>query len=68
MQMPATPDQHRFYTALLFELKAPHPPRTSLSVLESLTRGLLATSARARSSSTKCTICWAASTASNAPR
>jgi len=41
MQMPATPDQHRFYTALLFELKAPHPPRTSLSVLESLARGLL---------------------------
>ena len=24
MQMPATPEQHRFYSALLFELGAPH--------------------------------------------
>jgi hypothetical protein len=29
MQMPATPDQHRFYTALLFELNAPHSERAS---------------------------------------
>ena len=41
MQMPATPDQHRFYTALLFELHAPHSDRASLSTLERLTRDLL---------------------------
>lgn len=41
MQMPATPDQHRFYTALLFELGAPHSATASLSVLERLARDLL---------------------------
>lgn len=41
MQMPATPDQHRFYTALLFELGAPHSATASLSVLERLARELL---------------------------
>jgi hypothetical protein len=41
MQMPATPDQHRFYSALLFELGAPHSASASLSVLEDLVRGLL---------------------------
>ena len=41
MQMPATPDQHRFYSALLFELGAPHSASASLNVLEHLARGLL---------------------------
>ena len=41
MQMPATPDQHRFYAALLFELGAPHSATASLSTLERLTRDLL---------------------------
>lgn len=41
MQMPATPDQHRFYTALLFVLGAPHSASASLSVLERLARELL---------------------------
>jgi hypothetical protein len=41
MQMPATPDQHRFYTALLFELGAPHSAAATLSVLERLARDLL---------------------------
>jgi len=41
MQMPATPDQHRFYSALLFELGAPHSASASLSTLERLTRDLL---------------------------
>jgi Bacterial TniB protein len=41
MQMPATPDQHRFYTALLFELGAPHSTTASLSTLERLARDLL---------------------------
>ena len=41
MQMPATPDQHRFYSALLFELGAPHSTRASLSTLERLARDLL---------------------------
>ena len=41
MQMPATPDQHRFYTALLFELGAPHNAAAGLSVLERLSRDLL---------------------------
>lgn len=41
MQMPATPDQHRFYTSLLFELGAPHSATASLSVLERLARELL---------------------------
>jgi Cdc6-like AAA superfamily ATPase len=41
MQMPPTPDQHRFYSALLFELGAPHNPAASLAVLERLVRDLL---------------------------
>ena len=41
MQMPATPDQHRFYAALLFELGAPHSATASLSTLERLARDLL---------------------------
>ena len=41
MQMPATPDQHRFYSALLFELGAPHSANARLSVLERLARELL---------------------------
>lgn len=41
MQMPPTPDQHRFYTALLFELGAPHSATATLSVLERLARDLL---------------------------
>ncbi|WP_265307384.1 TniB family NTP-binding protein [Verminephrobacter eiseniae] len=41
MQMPATPDQHRFYAALLLELGAPHSASASLSVLERLARELL---------------------------
>lgn len=41
LQMPATPDQHRFYSALLFELGAPHSANARLSVLERLARDLL---------------------------
>ena len=41
MQMPATPDQHRFYAALLFELGAPHSATASLTTLERLARDLL---------------------------
>lgn len=41
MQMPAAPDQHRFYSALLFELGAPHSATARLSVLERLARELL---------------------------
>ena len=41
LQMPATPDQHRFYAALLFELNAPHSDRASVSTLERLARDLL---------------------------
>lgn len=41
MEMPATPDQHRFYAALLFELGAPHSASAGLSVLERLARDLL---------------------------
>lgn len=41
MQMPPTPDQHRFYTALLFELGAPHSATARLSVLERLAREIL---------------------------
>ena len=36
MQMPPTPDQHRFYSSLLFELGAPHNAAASLAVLERL--------------------------------
>lgn len=41
MQMPPTPDQHRFYSALLFEIGAPHNAAASLAVLERLARDLL---------------------------
>ena len=41
MQMPATPDQHRFYSALLFELGAPHNASAGISALERLARELL---------------------------
>jgi hypothetical protein len=41
MQMPATPDQHRFYSALLFELGAPHSASAGVSTLERLARDLL---------------------------
>ena len=41
MHMPATPDQHRFYAALLFELGAPHSATASLTTLERLARDLL---------------------------
>jgi len=41
MQMPATPDQHRFYSGLLFELGAPHNANARLSGLERLARDLL---------------------------
>lgn len=41
MQMPATPDQHRFYSALLFELGAPHAATAGVSALERLARDLL---------------------------
>jgi hypothetical protein len=41
MQMPPTPDQHRFYTTLLFELGAPHSATVTLSVLGRLARDLL---------------------------
>jgi len=41
MQMPATPDQHRFYSALLFELGAPHSTSAGVSTLERLARDLL---------------------------
>lgn len=41
MQMPATPEQHRFYSALLFELGAPHNTSSGLSTLERLARDLL---------------------------
>ncbi len=41
MQMPATPDQHRFYSALLFELGAPHNESAGISALERLARELL---------------------------
>lgn len=41
LQMPATPDQARFYRALLFELGAPQAARTTLAALEQLARELL---------------------------
>ncbi|MGY2491357.1 TniB family NTP-binding protein [Cupriavidus sp. CP313] len=41
MQMPATPDQSRFYTSLLFELGAPFNAAAKLSVLENLSREVL---------------------------
>ena len=39
--MPATPEQHRFYSALLFELGAPHNTSAGVSTLERLARDLL---------------------------
>ena len=41
MQMPPLPDQQRVYSALLFEIGAPHNPKAGVSVLEGLTRTLL---------------------------
>ena len=41
VQMPPTPDQHRFYAALLFELGAPHTPAAGLATLERLARHIL---------------------------
>jgi hypothetical protein len=41
MQMPPLPDQRRFYSALLFQIGAPHSPKAGIAVLESLTRTLL---------------------------
>ena len=41
LQMPATPDQRRFYSALLFELGAPQSATTSLASLERVARNLL---------------------------
>lgn len=41
MQMPALPDHRRFYSALLFEIGAPHSPKAGVSVLEGLTKTLL---------------------------
>jgi hypothetical protein len=41
MQMPPTPDQHRFYSGLLFELGAPHNASAGLASLERLARDIL---------------------------
>ena len=41
MQMPATPDQRRFYGALLFELGAPQSASATLAQLERVARDLL---------------------------
>jgi hypothetical protein len=41
MQMPPTPDQHRFYSSLLFEIGAPHNAAAGVTVLERLTRDIL---------------------------
>lgn len=41
MQMPATPDQRRFYSALLFELGAPQSASATLAQLERVSRDLL---------------------------
>lgn len=41
MQMPPTPDQHRFYSGLLFELGAPHNAAAGLAFLERLAREIL---------------------------
>lgn len=41
MQMPPLPDQKRFYSALLFEIGAPHSPKASVTDLESVVRTLL---------------------------
>ncbi len=41
LQMPATPDQRRFYSALLFELGAPQSANATLASLERVARDLL---------------------------
>jgi hypothetical protein len=41
MQMPPTPDQHRFYSGLLFELGASHNAAAGLASLERLARDTL---------------------------
>ncbi|KVS67640.1 TniB family NTP-binding protein [Burkholderia cepacia] len=41
MQMPPTPDQHRFYSGLLVELGAPHNAASGLAALERLAREIL---------------------------
>jgi hypothetical protein len=41
MQMPQTPDQHRFYSGLLFELGASHNAAAGLAPLERLAREIL---------------------------
>ena len=41
LQMPPTPDQSRFYRALLFELGAPQSANATLSTLEQLARDIL---------------------------
>jgi superfamily II DNA or RNA helicase len=41
MQMPASPDQRRFYSAMLFELGAPQSANATLAQLERVTRDLL---------------------------
>ena len=41
MQMPATPDQSRFYRALLFEVGAPQSANATLASLEQLARDIL---------------------------
>jgi hypothetical protein len=43
VQMPPTPDQHRFYSGLLFELGAPHNAAAGLASLERLARDILKT-------------------------
>ena len=41
MQMPPTPDQRRFYRALLFEVGAPQASSATLATLETLARDIL---------------------------
>ena len=41
MQMPPLPDQKRFYSALLFEIGAPHSPKASVTDLEGIARTVL---------------------------
>jgi len=41
MQMRPTPDQHRFYSGLLFELGAPRNAAAGLASLERLARDIL---------------------------
>jgi hypothetical protein len=39
--MPLTPDQHRFYSGLLFEVSAPHDAAARLASLERLARKII---------------------------